>query len=135
MKNYLLDTQIFIKAFQQPELLPKKIARLLVDQRSIKYVSVVTFWEMAYLLDTKPHIFKIKVPLATFISEATQILQVITLNLTAEHAQRFYELQPLKDHRDTYDRMLIAQAASTGFTMVSTDHNFPFYPINLYDYQ
>lgn len=44
MKNFLLDTQIFIKAFQQPELLPKKVVKLLEDPRSIKYVSSVTFW-------------------------------------------------------------------------------------------
>jgi PIN domain nuclease of toxin-antitoxin system len=133
MKNYLLDTQIFIKAFQSPELLPRKVVKLLEDPRCIKYVSVVTFWEMAYLLDTKPHIFKIKVPLSTFINEAVQSLRLIVLNLTAEHSQRFYEIQPIKDHKDIYDRMLIAQTASTGFTMVSTDGNFPFYPIILFD--
>jgi PIN domain nuclease of toxin-antitoxin system len=134
MKNYLIDTQVFIKAFQQPELLPKKIIKVLEDPRSVKYVSSVTFWEMAYLLDTKPHIFKIKVPLSTFISQAIQELQVIVLNLTPEHSQRFYEIQPIKDHKDIFDRMLIAQAASTGFTMISTDHNFPLYPINLFEY-
>ena len=90
MKNFLLDTQIFIKAFQQPELLPKKVIKLLEDPRSIKYVSSVTFWEMTYLLDSKPHIFKIKVPLSIFITEAVQRLQVIVLNLTPEHSQRFY---------------------------------------------
>jgi PIN domain nuclease of toxin-antitoxin system len=90
---------------------------------------------MAYLLDTKPHIFKIKVPLSTFINEAIQSLHLIVLNLTAEHSQRFYEIQPIKDHKDIYDRMLIAQTASTGFTMVSTDGNFPFYPISLFDYK
>ena len=135
MRNYLLDTQIFIKAFQQPESLPKKITKLLEDPRTIKYVSVVTFWEMAYLLDSKPHIFKIKVPLSTFISEAVQSLQVIVLNLTPEHSQRFYEIQPIKDHKDIFDRMLISQAASTGFTMVSSDLNFPHYPINLFKYK
>ncbi|WP_028665383.1 type II toxin-antitoxin system VapC family toxin [Runella zeae] len=134
MKNYLLDTQVFIKGFQQPELLPKKVIKLLEDPRSIKYVSSVSFWEMAYLLDTKPHIFKIKVPLSTFINEAVQSLQIVVLNLTAEHSQRFYEIQPIKDHKDIYDRMLIAQAASTGFTMVSTDRNFPLYPIRLFDF-
>ena len=89
---------------------------------------------MAYLLDTKPHIFKLKVPLSTFISQAIQELQLIVLNLTPEHSQRFYEIQPIKDHKDIFDRMLISQAASTGFIMVSTDHNFPFYPINLFNY-
>jgi PIN domain nuclease of toxin-antitoxin system len=134
MKNYLLDTQIFIKAFQQPESLPKKIVKLLEDPRTIKYVSSVTFWEIAYLLDSKPHVFKLKVPLTVFINEALKSLQIITLNLSPEHSQRFYEIQPVKDHKDIFDRMLIAQAASSGFIMVSTDLKFSNYPIRLFDY-
>ncbi len=134
MKNYLLDTQIFIKAFQQPESLPRKIIKLLEDPRITKYVSSVTFWEIAYLLDSKPHIFKLKVPLTAFINEAIRSLQIITLNLSPEHSQRFYEIQPVKDHKDIFDRMLIAQAASSGFIMVSTDLKFSNYQIKLFDY-
>jgi PIN domain nuclease of toxin-antitoxin system len=134
MKNYLLDTQIFIKAFQQPEPLPKEIVKLLEEPRTIKYVSSVTFWEIAYLLDSKPHVFKLKVPLTVFINEALKSLQIITLNLSPEHSQRFYEIQPVKDHKDIFDRMLIAQAVSSGFIMVSTDLKFSNYPIRLFDY-
>jgi PIN domain nuclease of toxin-antitoxin system len=134
MKNYLLDTQIFIKAFQQPESLPKKIVKLLEDPSTIKYVSSVTFWEISYLLDSKPHVFKLKVPLTAFINEALKSLQIIILNLSPEHSQRFYENQPVKDHKDIFDRMLIAQAASSGFIMVSTDLKFSNYPIRLFDY-
>jgi len=124
MKNYLLDTQIFIKAFPQPESFSKKIVKLLEDPSTIKYVSSVTFWEISYLLDSKPHVFKLKVPLTVFINEALKSLQIITLNLSPEHSQRFYEIQPVKDHKDIFDRMLIAQAASSGFIMVSTDLKF-----------
>jgi PIN domain nuclease of toxin-antitoxin system len=134
MKNYLLDTQIFIKAFPQPESFSKKIVKLLEDPSTIKYVSSVTFWEISYLLDSKPHVFKLKVPLANFIKEALKSLQIIILNLSPEHSQRFYEIQPVKDHKDIFDRMLIAQAASSGFIMVSTDLKFSNYPIRLFDY-
>ena len=134
MKNYLLDTQIFIKAFPQPESFSKKIVKLLEDPSTIKYVSSVAFWEIAYLLDSKPHVFKLKVPLTVFINEALKSLQIITLNLSPEHSQRFYEIQPVKDHKDIFDRMLIAQAASSGFIMVSTDLKFSNYPIRLFDY-
>jgi PIN domain nuclease of toxin-antitoxin system len=134
MKYYLLDTQIFIKAFPQPESFSKKIVKLLEDPRTIKYVSSVTFWEISYLLDSKPHVFKLKVPLTAFINEALKSLQIITLNLSPEHSQRFYEIQPVKDHKDIFDRMLIAQAASSGFIMVSTDLKFSNYPIRLFDY-
>ena len=44
---------------------------------------------------------------------------------------RFYEIQMIKDHKDQYDRTIIAQAASTGFTVLSDDSKFPFYPIEL----
>jgi PIN domain nuclease of toxin-antitoxin system len=64
------------------------------------------------------------VPLTAFINEALKSLQIITLNLSPEHSQRFYEIQPVKDHKDIFDRMLIAQAASSGFIMVSTDLKF-----------
>ena len=134
MKNYLLDTQIFIKAFPQPESFSKKIVKLLEDPSTIKYVSSVTFWEISYLLDSKPHVFKLKVPLTAFINEALKSLQIIILNLSPEHSQRFYEIQPVKDHKDIFDRMLIAQAASSGFIMVSTDLKFSNYPIRLFDY-
>lgn len=73
-------------------------------------------------------------PLANFIKEALKSLQIITLNLSPEHSQRFYEIQPVKDHKDIFDRMLIAQAASSGFIMVSTDLKFSNYPIRLFDY-
>ena len=73
-------------------------------------------------------------PLTAFINEALKILQIITLNLSPEHSQRFYEIQPVKDHKDIFDRMLIAQAASSGFIMVSTDLKFSNYPIRLFDY-
>jgi PIN domain nuclease of toxin-antitoxin system len=74
------------------------------------------------------------VPLTAFINEALKSLQIITLNLSPEHSQRFYEIQPVKDHKDIFDRMLIAQAASSGFIMVSTDLKFSNYPIRLFDY-
>lgn len=73
-------------------------------------------------------------PLTAFINEALKSLQIITLNLSPEHSQRFYEIQPLKDHKDIFDRMLIAQAASSGLIMVSTDLKFSNYPIKLFDY-
>lgn len=130
MKSYLLDTHIFVNAYMKPER-NGAIVRKIIDSNNPKYISAITLIEIALLLESKPKEIKIKVPLSTFISQALNDLQVQVLAITPEHAQRFYEIQLIKDHEDQYDRTIIAQGASTGFTVVSDDGNFPFYPIEL----
>ncbi len=58
-------------------------------------------------------------------------LQVQTLVITPDHAQRYYEIQAITDHKDPFDRSIIAQAASTGFTVLSDDRKFPLYPVTV----
>jgi PIN domain nuclease of toxin-antitoxin system len=131
MKTYLLDTHIFLNAYMKPEKNGKAITKILESTNNIKYVSAITLIEIGLLLESKPKEFNIKIPLSTFINQALSALQVQVLAITPEHAQRFYEIQLMKDHKDQFDRTIIAQGASTGFTVLSDDENFPFYPIAL----
>ena len=127
MKSLILDTHIFIWATQKSNRIKPKIWKLLEDERNLLFVSAASLWETAYLLDTRPKEFKIDKPLADFWNESLQEMRVQILNITPEHAQRFYEIQPIKDHFDQFDRMIIAQAASTGIPVVSNDGKFPAY--------
>ena len=130
MKSYLLDTHIFLNAYIRQGKNSKRITKI-IDSDSPKYLSAISLVEIAQLLESKPKEIKIDVPLATFLHQALTDLQVEILPITPEHAQRFYEIQMIKDHKDQYDRTIIAQAASTGFTVLSDDIKFPFYPIEL----
>ena len=130
MNYYLLDTHIFINAYMKPERLGKTITRIL-NGNSPKYLSAISLIEIAQLVESKPKELKINVPLSTFIAQALSDLQVQVLAITPEHAQRFYEIQLIKDHKDQFDRTIIAQGASTGFTVLSDDTKFPHYPIRL----
>lgn len=130
MKCYLLDTHIFLNAWVRPEKNGKKITKIL-ESDSPKYLSAISLVEIAQLLESKPKEAKITGSLATFFQQALSNLQVQILDITPEHGQRFYEIQMIKDHKDQYDRIIIAQAASTGFTVLSDDKKFPFYPIGL----
>lgn len=130
MKSYLLDTHIFLNAYGNPEKNSQKIRRIL-DSNSPKYLSAISLIEIAQLVESKPREIKITVPIATFIAQALSDLQVQVLAITPEHAQRFYEIQLVNEHRDQFDRIIIAQAASTGFTVLSDDRQFPHYPIAL----
>lgn len=129
MKSYLLDTHIFINAHISPNKIGKKMTKIL-ESDSPKFLSAISLVEIAQLLESKPKEVKIDVPLATFFNQALTDLQVEILPITPEHAQRFYEIQMIKDHKDQYDRTIIAQAASTGFTVLSDDTKFPFIRLN-----
>ena len=131
MKNYLLDTHIFLWAYSKPEKIEKAITRIIESPTNGKYLSAISLIEIAQLLEAKPKELNIKVPLSTYISQALSYLQVHILPITPEHSQRFYEIQLMKDHKDQFDRTIIAQAASTGFIVLSDDAKFPFYPISV----
>ena len=125
MKNILLDTHIFLWATNNPDKLNATVRKLISSEKVARYVSAVSIWETAYLLENKK--IKIQKPLADFWEEALSEVQVQVLNITPKHVQRFYEIQPIKNHPDQFDRMIIAQAASTGIAVVSDDSKFPAY--------
>lgn len=131
MKAYLLDTHIFLNAYLKPEKNGREITKILENENNIKYLSAISLIEIAQLLESKPKELKIKIPLSTFIEQALNDLQVRVLAISPDHAQRFYEIQLVKDHRDQFDRTIIAQAASTGFIVLSDDEKFPLYPISI----
>lgn len=107
MKSYLLDTHIFINAYISPNKNGKKITKIL-ESDSPKFISAISLVEIAQLLESKPKEIKIEVPLSTFFYNALSDLQVEILQIMPEHAQRFYEIQMIKDHKDQYDRTIIA---------------------------
>ena len=131
MKSYILDTHIFLWTYSKPEKIGKEITKILENTNNIKYLSAISLIEIAQLLESKPKDINIKIPLATFLNEALSSLQVHILSITPEYSQRFFEIQLMKDHKNQFDRIIISQAASTGFTVVSDDEKFPFYPINV----
>ena len=130
MKSYLLDTHIFLDAYNKPEKIGKAITRILTGN-SPRFISAISLIEIAQLFESKPKEIKVTAPLSTFIAQALSDLQVQVLAITPEHSQRFYEIQLVKDHRDQFDRIIIAQGASTGFTILSDDTKFPHYPITV----
>ncbi len=115
----------------KPEKLGKNVSRALKEGNSLYYISAITLIEIAQLYESKPKEFNLKIPVGTFIDQALTELRVQILPIAVEHSQRYYEIQPVDDHKDPFDRIIIAQAAHTGFTVLSDDRRFPDYPIAL----
>ena len=96
-----MDTHIFLWAYMKPEKIGKSISRILENPNAVKYLSAISLIEIAQLYETKD--FDLNIPLSTFLSQVLTQLQVQTLAITPEHAQRYYEIQPIDDHKDPFD--------------------------------
>ena len=103
MKSYLLDMHIFLWAYMKPEKIGKSISRILENPNAVRYLSAISLIEIAQLYETKPKDFDLNIPLSTFLSQVLTQLQVQTLAITPEHAQRYYEIQPIDEHKDPFD--------------------------------
>jgi len=114
--RFLLDTHLLIWMAGAPERLSITAADLIQDPGNTLVFSVVSIWEVAIKhglgrpeFRTDPRIFRLRL-LANGLEE---------LLVTGEHAIGVATLPPL--HRDPFDRLLIAQAAAEGMTLLSGD--------------
>lgn len=111
----LLDTHVFIWAVtDDPRLSPA--ARELIETADGVYVSAASIWEIA-----------IKSALGRIDADAGEIAQAIKksgfteLPVSAAHAVQAARLPLLNEHKDPFDRMLVAQSMIEPLVLLSAD--------------
>lgn len=126
--NMLLDTQIFIWAATEPRRLSQSLRQALQDQENNLFISVASLWEM----QIKVQIGKLPLPLPAreFVAVHCLTIGVQRLPVIESHIWALDAL-PLF-HRDPFDRLLIAQAITEGYQLVSADPVFKQYPVHLF---
>lgn len=125
--NLLLDTHVFIWLDDNRDKLSPLVIDLCTDRTNTLWLSVVVVWE----IQTKLQIGKLKLrgSLAEIIRDQKQVNGIQTLSLNLPHVM---ELQNLPaHHKDQFDRMLIAQAKSEDWKIVSKDPEFKTYPVTV----
>src|SRR3954471_19522043 len=109
----LLDTCALLWAARQPERLSARVRALLLDPCSEVTVSVVSAWEIAL----KPELGITDV--ARWFRAAAGHLHAHILPVRLEHIAALEKL-PMR-HRDPFDRLLIAQAATGELALLTSD--------------
>ena len=109
-KAILLDTHIFIWLRADPGRLTEDERRV-IDRAVIRYVSAVTFWEIALLtgagrIDNDGGMFSVPGGLDL-------------LPVQPSHCAALLKLPAI--HRDPFDRMLIAQATADNLLLLTRD--------------
>jgi PIN domain nuclease of toxin-antitoxin system len=121
----LLDTHVVLWAASEPSRLSATAAAAIVDPANDVLVSVVTAWEIAI----KQSIGKLTLPepAAVWVPQQLVALGFDVLGLDLDAALRVGAL-PFH-HRDPFDRLLVAHAASTGCTIVTHDEMVKAYGV------
>jgi PIN domain nuclease of toxin-antitoxin system len=110
--NVLLDTHLLLWALLQPAKL-KSRARSLIEQNEV-FVSAASIWEISI----KSSLGKLKAnPLV--VLKALKPAGLLELPISGDHAAKVFELPVL--HRDPFDRLLLAQALSEPFMLLTDD--------------
>jgi PIN domain nuclease of toxin-antitoxin system len=123
----LLDTHAFIWMFDNPERLSPKAHALLADGNNDLILSVASVWEMQIKIQLGK--LRFKAPLGELVESQRQTNGVQVLPVALEHVLALDALPA--QHKDPFDRILVAQANVEGAALVSRDPAFSSYPVKL----
>ena len=121
----LLDTHTLLWSFNADSSLSAPARRLIEDGRNEILVSAASAWEIA----TKVRLGKLPGG-GDLISDFEYYLKQLgfdSLSISLSHAVRAGSLRG--EHRDPFDRMLIAQAQNENLAIVSNDRIFDTYHV------
>ena len=120
--NLLLDTHIVLWYIHDDAQLPDAIRKMINDGGNRCMVSYASVWEMAI----KFSIGKLKYN-NDFAEIAAAILNtgIEIMPLEIGHLMKYVDLPLL--HRDPFDRLIISQAITEGWKLISVDEQFRKY--------
>ncbi|MEY2978518.1 MAG: type II toxin-antitoxin system VapC family toxin [Prochlorotrichaceae cyanobacterium] len=101
-------------------------AKEMLESPLDRYLSIVSLWEISIKLNIG------KLPGEVSFNEILSrvaVLQLRILPITVEHTKVYLDLPRFSEHRDPFDRMLVAQSIADQLTILSTDSKFDLYPI------
>lgn len=121
--NLILDTHIFLWAIATPEKLTKRQREEIEQPTNRLFLSAISVAELMIKASLG------KLTLTFDPKEAALTSGIETLPFTADDASRLGALP--SHHRDPFDRMLIAQAQSLGYVLMTSDREFYRYEVKL----
>lgn len=111
----LLDTHLFIWAVtDDPRLTPA--ARRLIEEADNAYVSAASIWEIA----VKSALGKIDAD-AEEMARAIKESGFVELSVSTAHAAQVAKLPLLNNHKDPFDRLLVAQSMAEPLVLLTAD--------------
>lgn len=122
--KYLLDTHSFLWILFEDEKLSKKAADVIKNPENDIYVSVITYWEISLKYSIQK--LELRGISPDELPQKAKEVGIETLEVAEHEAASFHSLPKMK-HKDPFDRLIIWQAVSQKFTLISKDKEFRKY--------
>ncbi|MGA2195272.1 MAG: type II toxin-antitoxin system VapC family toxin [Bryobacteraceae bacterium] len=116
MVTYLLDTAPFLWAVASPEKLSAKVRKLIDNRKNPLFVSVASLWEI--VVKAQKGLLPIQDP-PRWLDAGLVGIEAAVLPIKPAHVYGVSQLPMI--HKDPFDRLLLAQAASEGWVLISSD--------------
>ncbi len=124
MFNALLDTCALLYYLNGDDRIQSVKDRIGTDKDL--YISIMTFWEIEIKHKKAKLILPQNVNFRRFVAAVTSCFSII--NTTPDHIVTLSEdLESFEDHKDPFDRLIIATAIHEGLVLISSDSKFNRY--------
>jgi PIN domain nuclease of toxin-antitoxin system len=117
MTAFLLDSNALVLAMTRPEQLSSTARSIIEDLENRTFASAASAYELAYKY-SRGRLAALD-PIMTGYRQHVKRVVTEELSLTADHALAAASFD--WPHRDPFDRMIAAQAAVEGLTLVTSD--------------
>ncbi len=105
-----------------------KTKEMLADDANLLYTSSVCIHELIVLRQAgKAFTERNKYHMSVSVVDRVKSLGVGIVYINELHLRKLDELPVIEDHKDQFDRLIIAQAIADKATLVSSDGKFPKY--------
>ena len=125
--NILIDTHIAIWAIANHPNLSQKARELISDPDNNIYFSSVSVWEVLLKHDSPKN--NLTLPPEQFVEYCAESgfyqLHLSTIHVLAASSLDISKVD--KEHRDPFDRLLLAQAKAENYSFLTHDARIPFY--------
>lgn len=123
----LLDTHVFLWLNDDPTQLSLTLKELFSSGEHELYLSMATPWE----IQIKSQLGKLSLamPIKELVNKNRQENNIQLLPIELSHISYLEELP--RHHNDPFDRIIIAQAIIEGMTIVTVDHAFADYSVQV----
>ncbi|MFN4796265.1 MAG: type II toxin-antitoxin system VapC family toxin [Pseudanabaena sp.] len=130
MSHFLLDTHSLIWFFKGDAQLSRKARTIIDDEENIKFISIVSAWEMTIKQSKGREFLDLGTTVDNFVEQKLIYQDFQLLPVELSHLKVLSVLPVFQKHKDPFDRLLIAQAMSENLSLISCDSKFKDYPID-----
>ena len=125
--RYLLDSVVWLWSIASPEKINAAALEILENGQEEIYFSAASSWELS--IKARAGKLQLPAPPGQCIPAFMAKQGLWPLSVSHLHSVKVFELPA--HHNDPFDRMLIAQALVEGLTILTSDHEFEKYGVDV----